>query len=338
MRKEIVWVIGIGIVIGLIFAFGIFRINSSINKQAKVEATPTPGTPLSEFKITLSKPENNDVVIDSTTTVSGITKPLAWITVSGESGDYIIQSDDQGTFSQGVDLIAGVNQIKLTAFGPAGAQSTEKVLVVYSSSFQPTTIATPNPDESVTTDSAIRLKVAQKVQEALMRPKAYIGVVTDIADSTIQIKTADSQIEQISVGGDNIAVINSKGTASKTVKLTDIAIGDFIVAMGYVNGNSVLLAQRILITNPITESKIDVFLGSVTATSKKGITVTGLKGAGPVDVTPDKNTDISSFSNGKTASIKLGSIGQGDLVIYVMDSSGTTPATRSIFVVQKSQS
>lgn len=337
MRKEIVWIVGIGVVFGLIVAFGIYRINSRIIKNPAIPqatSTPKPGDP--ELKITLDKPQDNDVVTEDFITVSGITKPLSWITVSGEEDDYIIQAEESGVFSQDVSLIPGVNQIKITAFDSSGNENAGKVLVVYSSSFQPMTFPTSTSDNG-TDSSEIRQKVAQKVEAALNRPKAYIGTVTDIADSTIQIKTSDSQIEQISVSDENITVVKTTGTTNKAVKLVDIGIGDFIVAMGYVNSNSVLRAQRILITDPVTEPKIDVTIGKVTDTSTKNITVTGMKDGQSTTVTPNRNTTLTSFSTDKTSAIKLGSINEGDTVIYVTASSVTPPTIRAIFVITNLQ-
>ena len=343
MRKEIVWVIAIGVFIGLIVAFGFYRINSSVtpnNKNSQSESSPNPGP--SEFKITLDKPDNDDVVTTTPLTVSGITKSLAWITVSGEKGDYILQADDTGVFSQDIDLVSGVNQIKVTAFDPAGAESVQKVLVVYSSSFQLNTVPSPAGSESDTTGSAIRQKVAQKVSEAMNKPKAYIGTVTDIADSTIQIKAQNSEIQQISTSNDGITVVSSKGTVTKNVKLTDIAIGDFVVAMGYVNSNSVLLAQRILVVDPIDEPKVESVFGKVSDVSKKDLTITGETPepdmAAVTRVVPDKNTDFMQIIDGKATNIKFGSIANGDTVIFVRDNTKDTPTIRAIFVVQKSQS
>ncbi len=337
MRKEIVWVVTISIVLGLIVAFGFYRINSSVTKNV---GTPQPSLSLKpgnpELKITLDKPENNDVITQNSVAVSGITKPLAWITISGEEDDYIIQADDSGIFTQDVDLIPGINQIKLMAFDSLGNENAGKVLVIYSSSFVPAAVTTPKPEENVTSSSEIRLKVAQKVEAALNRPKAFIGTVTDITDSTIQIKTGEIQIEQISIESDNIAVIKTTGKTNKIVKLIDIAIGDFIAAMGYINSNSVLNAQRILITDPTIEPKINAAFGKVTDTSKKNITVTGLKDSQAVSVAPSKNTSLLSYSSGKTSAVKLASIGDGDTVIYVSDNSQATPTVRAIFVIQKS--
>lgn len=338
MRKEVLWAAIIGITFGLIIAFGVYRINSSIKPEAvKTENTPPPQKNNSEFKITLNKPENDDVVTQDTINVSGITKPLSWITISGEDSDYIIQSDDQGIFLQDVDLVSGVNQIKVTAFDPAGNQSIEKVLVVYSSSFQTTPVATPAGDATASSDSEIRKRVQEKVANAMNKPKAYIGVVTDITDSTIQIKTTGSEIKQISTDSQNTSVVKIT-TINKAVKLTDVAIGDFIVGMGYVNTNSVLKAQRILITDPITEPKINAVFGKITDTSRKTLTVSSLKGGDGIDITPGAKTDIELYTKGTPTRARFASIGAGDLVIYVADTSGDTPVIRAVFVVQKAAS
>lgn len=336
MRKELVWAAAIGIIFGLIIAFGAWRISSKTG-ATKTESSPTPVPVTGELKITLNKPEDGDVITEDFITVSGITKPLSWLTLSGEKGDYIIQAGDDGVFIQDVDLSAGVNWIRVTAFDSKGAQSTEKVLVVYSSSFQEKSLPSPTPSDN-STESAIRQKIAEKVADALNKPKAYIGVVTDIADSTIQIKTLASEIKQVATSEEGITVINQKGTNNKSVKLTDIAIGDFIVAMGYVNSRSVLSAQRILITDPITEPKISASYGKVSETNKKSITVNSLTSGDGQVVTPGTKTDIEVYESGKFILTKLINISVGDLVIYVTDSSSDTPTVRSIFVIQKSQS
>ncbi len=328
MRKELIWAGVIGIVFGLIIGFGTWRVRSSLKPKLVSRPTPTPQS-VGQFKIVLDKPADNDVVIMSPVTVSGLTRPLTWLIFSGENGDYIIQSDQGGLFSQDVELVPGVNQIKITSIDSIGNQTSEKVLVVYSSSFQPASnsSATGNATEGADTTQV----VAEKVANALNQPKAYIGTVTDIADSTIQIKTINSQIEQIAIGGDEISVVNTKGTTNKILKLTDIAIGDFIVAMGYVNSKSVLSAQRILVTNPVITPTIDISVTHFTGLSKSTLNATTVKGEQKMSFTPNKKTNIASFQNGKTKVIKLTDINDNDIVIAVVDNVGDPPLIRSIF-------
>ncbi|KKU09298.1 MAG: hypothetical protein UX13_C0044G0007 [Candidatus Woesebacteria bacterium GW2011_GWB1_45_5] len=274
MRKELIWAGIVGITFGLVIAFGAWRINSSLKtKPPSTEATPLPEQN-SELKIALAKPENDDVVTEDSVTVSGITKPLAWVTLSAEEDDYVVRSEQSGVFEEEVGLIPGVNQIKITAFDPEGNKSTEKVLVVFSSSFKEKSVPTPTPGANATEESDIKQKVAQ----------------TTVANTT-------------------------KGT-NKTVKLTDIAIGDFIVAMGYVNGNSVLVSQRILIADPVTEPKLNASMGL------------------GKDVTTSKNTLVFLFNEGEVTKSKAVNIGDGDKVIYVIEEVKEKSSTRTVFVVQ----
>jgi hypothetical protein len=340
MRKELIWVIVIGIFFGLIIAFGVWRINSSMNKP-KFDfpgTSPTPQAQISEFKITLNSPENDSVVTSSPVIVTGITKSLTWIVVSGEKGDYIVQSDEKGIFSQDVALEAGINQIKIAAFDPTGSQSIQKVLVVYSSAFQLKTTTPPTSENPASGDAAIKERVAQKVASAMDQPKAYLGVVTDITSTTIQIKTPEAQIEQIAIGSDGITVVNTKGTNNKQVKITDIAIGDFIVAMGYPNGNQVLQAQRILITDPIEDPGLTVSIGKVTKVTSKNLTIADVKTGESNVLVPDKSTSFASYIKGKVSTINMVGVNSGDLVIYVtLPSTGQIPV-RSIFDIGGSES
>jgi len=155
----------------------------------KEAPTPTPNSQSSvgQFMIAVNKPENFDVVTSSSIGVSGITKPLTLVIISTEKGDYLTESLDDGTFSKEVDLVSGINSIKVSSINLQGNVATQEIFAVYSASFQ-----TPTDEDET---------VAQKIAQAGNPPKAYIGTVTDIADSTIQIKTTDRQIQQIETGG-----------------------------------------------------------------------------------------------------------------------------------------
>jgi len=335
VRKELLWAGIIGITFGLIIAFGAWRINSSLKPTPLPSAIPTSTPPdtISE-NITLDKPENDDVVTTNTVTVSGIAKPQSLLIISGENGDYILQSDEGGIFSQDVDLTSGVNQIKVTLLDKSGNQTFQKVLIVYSSSFQLNSNSSPSPSSTsgtATGEGDIQKTVDQEVATASVKPKAYLGTVTDIADSTIQIKTLEAQIAQVADGDPEVTVTNEVGTNNKAVKLADIAIGDFIVSMGYVNQNSVLTAQRILVTDPVTEPKLTISMSKITNVSKKYLSVTNVKDASVGTLTPDKNTDLESYSNGKSKVIKLGDIITGDTVISISDDTGSPAILRSVF-------
>src|SRR4030042_3104000 len=103
MRKEIIWVAGIGILLGIVFAFGVYRVNTIFHKKNNQTQTPNPKSAPSEFKITLDKPEPNDVVTQDSVSVSGITKAGVNIVISGEESDYLTQASEKGIFEAEVD-------------------------------------------------------------------------------------------------------------------------------------------------------------------------------------------------------------------------------------------
>jgi hypothetical protein len=345
MRKEILYAIVGGIILGLIVAFGVYRINSTIyskNKNISIDVpTPTPTSiDNSKLKVVLDKPEEDDVVISSLITVSGLTKPKTWLALSGESSDYLVMSDSSGAFSQDIDLAAGVNQIKVTAFENNGNESATRVLVIYSPNFQERKLATDSPIATTSAEasstSEVRKKVAQDVANIVSHPKAYIGTVTDITDSTIEIKNNLGEIKQITTGSTTNNVTNAIGTNNKQVKVADIAIGDFIIAMGYIENNSVLGAQRILITNQITEPKLSLVLGKITSVTKKNIVVKNFADDKSETLTPDKYTDIKNNTSGKSVDTKFQSLSQDDSVIYIKESDVKgVENLRSVFVIPK---
>ena len=140
MRKEIFFAILAGSLFGLIIAFGIWKANSSMKSNGSTSETlpseeSSSPTPQPQIGLTLAKPEDADVVTESPITVSGATKPNAWVTISAESKDYVIKADMNGAFQQLVDLIGGANEIVITSFDESGNSNTQNLIVVLSSEF-----------------------------------------------------------------------------------------------------------------------------------------------------------------------------------------------------------
>jgi len=260
MRKE-VWlaVIG-GITLGLIIGFGVYRINFAFKKGGPAQTSPTP-TPNNQAGLTIAKPNYDDVITSLPQTISGIASKDSRIVISTNSNDYITKTDQKGTFDKEVDLEGGVTQIIVSAVPKDNNISSKELRMMYSTQLE------TQKSESQTTsgESGVREIVLKKVEDILNSPKAYLGTVTDIAEKTIQLKTDSGAIEQVSA--------EDLPAGKAGVKLTDIAIGDYIIAMGYRNGNHVLNAKRILITQPTPVPQIKIIYGKVKSISKKEIMV-----------------------------------------------------------------
>ncbi len=274
MRKEILFAIFAGAVFGLIIAFGVWRANIALKPSTEIATTESPETAAVEFGITIAKPLDTQVLTEDTVLVSGITKPDIWLVISAEEEDYLVKADGEGSFEQEVGLIGGVNEIIVTAFGEEGASAEEKITVVFSSEFAKQieeTEETSGQEEATEEAETVRDKVAEKVAKAKNIAFAYIGTVTDISESTLQIKDGEEEIKQISTEEETTFVKTIK--TSTVVKFQDVAIGDFIIAMGFKNGNAVLEAKRILITAAIEPSNRKAISGQAAEIASKTISL-----------------------------------------------------------------
>ena len=138
MRKEVIVIVFLGILLGVIVSYGFLRANNALKTNGtnteKAIAQKQEGNSANELVLSVASPSENEVLTEEKTSVSGITKANSWITISSEGEDYILQSDNSGSFEQNINLIGGVNQIIVHANDNGSAN--EKILtVVYSSEF-----------------------------------------------------------------------------------------------------------------------------------------------------------------------------------------------------------
>lgn len=182
-----------------------------------------------------------------------------------------------------------------------------------------------------TQDAALQQKVQDKLNAVLANPKAFIGSVTDRSDTTLQIKSIDSQIEQITVDGNTTFVKVTKGVSSG-IKYTDVAIGDFVIAMGTKTSDSILNAKRIVVTASPDDNKKESHLVRVTDTSKTNITVGDLASGKSFIVEPADNTTKINTNDSKNSKIRLTDINDGDTLIIIGQFQGSNFEATRIFV------
>ena len=192
-----------------------------------------------------------------------------------------------------------------------------------------TAVATFAQETSTDEANSVRDTVQRKVEEARTIPFAYIGTVTDIAEETIQInkyifsetKEDAGEIQQISVDEENTTFVKiTKNTT--TVKYSDLAIGDFIIAMGYKNGNNVLEGSRILITTAIEPTTRKAVFGEPSEMTKKTLTLNASSG---------KEWDVEFGS--KWTGPELADIEEGDKIMVVGTTEGNTLSARFLHII-----
>lgn len=321
MRKEILFAILAGVLFGLVIAFGIWRLNSSLNSNSPNNTQDTNQQQTNnngELSISIAKPDNMQVFTSSTTTISGITSPNAWVVISGENEDWTIKADADGGFSQEVKLTGGVNQMVITAFDENLNSTNTNLDLIYSSEF-PIAQASPSAEANSAATDSVRQKVQEKVNAASNIPYAYIGTVTDISETTIQIKNDSGDIQQIQTA-DDTTYVNTTGSSAKSVSFKDVAIGDFITAMGYVNQTNVLDSKRILVMEALTSPDRVAYLGQISTIEGKTVTLK----------TKDKDVDITFPKTWKGPEIS--ELNEGDNLIAVVTSDTGKNTVRTIVV------
>lgn len=304
MRKEILFAIVLGSIFGVVLAFGIWRFSTSPTTKNSEAGNNEPSSPDTkevkdgEASLSLSSPQDKSVSSESSVEVSGITDPGNVIVVSTGEDDEIALADKDGSFKAGISLSAGINRVKAIAFNSQGNKKDEQIYVIYSSA-------------GTKSDQTVEDKVNQKIENST----SGLGTITDITDTTVQIRTNSGEVQQVSVDSKTtFAKIIKEQTA---VKFSDLAIGDFIAAIGSTNGNEVLKATRILITNPLKESDIEMRLGKVTTFSSKDFLMDGSDGQTSIDATGKivvtTKSDDGALKTGRLSSL----VSEGGSIIVV---------------------
>jgi hypothetical protein len=304
MRKEILLAIIAGGAFGLLIAFGVWKVNADLraSKDNSVvqTVTPIPGnatasplaTTIGELKVVLAKPDSQAVFTETPVSIIGATKPKVNVVISGEDSDTITNANDSGSFTADINLIGGANQILASAFDSDGSTANTHLLIVYSSQFT---------QEASASGQAI----------------SYIGTVTDITDSIIQIKNATGDIQQVKAIA-NAIFIDTRGNINKQIKASDVAIGDYLIAMGVKGANNILSSSRILVTDPLAKPIRRAFYGIVnddsginkftmknpktgeiiTVTPALGITITGIEKSFGKIANDEKVIAVGEFKDG----------------------------------------
>ena len=186
--------------------------------------------------------------------------------------------------------------------------------------------------ESAENADPIRDAVQEKLEEAKNKPKAYLGVVTDIVETTIQIKSTGGEIEQVSVNEENTSFVNITSN-TKAVNFSDIAIGDFLVSMGFLDGNSVLTAQRVLIADePEPPDRVSMY-GEVKELGN-GSLVMQLKPSGQsLEVEPESNISVTEVIEGEAEKSRFSQIEEKSVIIAIGELENNILEARTIQVI-----
>jgi hypothetical protein len=146
MRNEAVAAVFFGLIIGLLIAFGVYRLNNSNNSSAtpvqEKQTSPTKDSNNKDNKntpqsLSLVNVENGNIYTEDTINISGIAKESAKIIISTETEDFIVDPATDGTFNKEINLLKGINKITIIALDKdMQIKDTQDFEVVYYPEFE----------------------------------------------------------------------------------------------------------------------------------------------------------------------------------------------------------
>lgn len=161
--------------------------------------------------------------------------------------------------------------------------------------------ADTSPSAEVATDSATNNlkerieKIVEEKKEDLeeklktkgKQRQGYIGEVIRVSQETIAVDTL--QGNKIIPVDDKLTIIK-KG---KAIKVTDIAVGDWLIVVGIIDDDS-LVAQRIIVSSKnLTPKNRKIVLGTISSVGKNNLSVL-----------PRNNDEVIQFNLSKTTKIQ----------------------------------
>ena len=161
MKKEVLIAIFVGLSMGLIITFGVYRVTNTMTEKPVAEfteltqetqATATPTV------LALHNPEDGTIQTETELTVTGTTIANSFIVVFVNDEDYLSSSDESGNFAIKVTLAEGENIIKTHVLDVNGTSVTEERLVVVSDAFEKLEAAQAELEARQATESAQETK------------------------------------------------------------------------------------------------------------------------------------------------------------------------------------
>lgn len=139
MKKEVLVAVMIGLTMGLLITYGIYRVQTAINQPPITDVLDT-ATDSAEISaptvIALHSPDQGAVQTGTGTIITGTTIPESFVVVFVNDKETITTSDKSGNFTHSTDLSSGTNFIKVHVIDENGNTATAERVVVVSDIFE----------------------------------------------------------------------------------------------------------------------------------------------------------------------------------------------------------
>jgi|GEM_PF-4008971 len=288
MKKEQIIAIIFGSILGVVVAAWVWKLSKQKPQEPKKininQFEIAQDNPETDFDFKLTYPLKNSVFPNKQATITGFTPSNSLVAVHTNQV-YLAKPNEKNEFSIKVELTPGINNVTVWSIKPGEKSKVENLTLIYSS------------------------KVGLNEEDGNKAIISVIGTITDISSESIQLRSENGEIEQLSVAKDaTYALINSE---SKDLEFKDLAIGDFVAAIGTRNNEGVFNVNRVLVTTISQTNKMNLLTGVIKNLSKKEFIISSAENN---EVSIDATGSINIYSFDLSAE-KLSSAKEGDEII-----------------------
>lgn len=290
MRKEQLIAIVLGSLLGVTAAFALWKLprQNSVNKNeaaGQIQQNQS-GSALSSTSFSIVSPAQNAVARQDSAEIKGFANSGSTI-VSIADGTTMAKADSSGQFVIAASLLPGINKVKLWSFENGIEPKLLELTLIHST------------------------QVEESLSEGAF---AVIGAITDIASDTLQVRTEGGEIEQLSIS-DDTTYGSVTGTA-KEIEFTDLAIGDFVAALGVKDGN-VMEIKRVLVSTQKESDDPGIIAGNIKTLSSKEFIVQKFGAGDEVSIDAKGGTKTYSSKEEEIVSTKLLNANEGDPIVVI---------------------
>jgi hypothetical protein len=215
--------------------------------------------------------------------------------------------------------------------GALAASPTPSSKPTVTPSATPSTKPTDSEEEKV---QEIRDAIKEKVNEIKdkIERKAYVGVISQITDSTLTLENFRGK-KRVRLTEETVIIAGNK----KEIKQTDLALEDKVIAMGTMGGNEILDAIRVVVVPKPSATVIenDTLLGIVTSVNAKTSTLK-LKANNSdkeIDIKAESKTKIINLSTSKAVQFAGLEENQKIIVVFPKAKEDELPLAKSVYIL-----
>lgn len=138
MRKEVIFAVLVGALLGVTLIIGIKRLNTGVSTNPETAdhnlgSEEVDQTSPEKIFLAISKPLEKEVLTQSPSIISGVSLANSWIVLISEDEEQITKTDQNGEFNFEKDLTGGINKFRLTAFDGDGNKISKDLTLIFTS-------------------------------------------------------------------------------------------------------------------------------------------------------------------------------------------------------------